>query len=238
MGRHSQNNRFGVATAICVLLGELEAFVIVIAAGHFKGSLGSMLVAGVIALMLGVVIGMLQWFMPYAILVLGIAKLFEQKKEVLDELGDENSVKFDPDGERKLHDYLTAINSTEARIGLLQRSAPYVPPEERPPEDAVVPPTRMSRAGRNVFSATVIAGAVLGAVIAAYNGVGVVEVGEGAEAAARNTGHLRMFLSSLIGAVLALPVGLLLALLCGRVEVVTDEEDGIDDARGSGSETA
>jgi hypothetical protein len=34
-------------------------------------------------------------------------------------------VTADPEGERKTHEYLTAITSTEARIGLLQRSQPW-----------------------------------------------------------------------------------------------------------------
>lgn len=45
-------------------------------------------------------------------------------------LSDDNTVTADPEGPRKLHEYLTAITSTEARIGLLQRSEPY--PGDKP----------------------------------------------------------------------------------------------------------
>ena len=224
-----------------MVIGVVEAFAIMISGRNLSASGSGMLVAIVITLMLGVMLGTLQWFMPYAVVVLGLAKLFEQRKEAIDALGDDNTVNSDPDGERKLHDYLTAISSTEARIGLLQRSAPYVPPEQRAPENARMPHSRLSKTGWSVLSATLVAGAISGAFIAAFKGVGFVDAGTGSEVVARNTGLLRLFISSLIGAVLSLPVGVIMALLFGRIEAAGTEAadtEEPDDAGRSGPETA
>ena len=64
------------------------------------------------------------------VLAMGALKLREQRRRDFHALGDDNTVVADPDGPRKLHEYLTAINSTEARIGLLQRSEPW--PGDKP----------------------------------------------------------------------------------------------------------
>jgi hypothetical protein len=63
------------------------------------------------------------------VLVRGLRKVIRQRNLDIHELDDENVVNFDPDGERKLHEYLTAITSTEARIGLIQTSEPWPGPE-------------------------------------------------------------------------------------------------------------
>lgn len=70
------------------------------------------------------------WFgvlciLPIGVIHLGIRKLRAQRQVETEALGDDNTVTADPDGPRKTHEYLTAITSVEARIGLLQRSEPW-----------------------------------------------------------------------------------------------------------------
>jgi len=61
----------------------------------------------------------------YYVLVAGMLKIRHQRKVEFEQLPDDNTVEDHPDGERKLHEYLTAITSTEARIGLIQTSQPW-----------------------------------------------------------------------------------------------------------------
>jgi hypothetical protein len=117
-----------------MVLGLIEAAVLMGVGKYFDGGGLKLALAALLWIGFGALLGMVQWFMPYAIIVLGLAKL-----------GDDNVVKSDPDGERKLHEYLTAIGSTEARIGLLQRSDPYIPPEHRAPEGVKPPRVTLSR---------------------------------------------------------------------------------------------
>lgn len=63
--------------------------------------------------------------LPWGVLHLGIRKMREQRLRDFHALGDENTVTADPEGARKTHEFITALASTEARIGLLQRSEPY-----------------------------------------------------------------------------------------------------------------
>jgi hypothetical protein len=70
--------------------------------------------------------------LPYGVVYLGWLKLRDQQDREVQALGDDNTVTADPEGPRKLHEYLTAITSMEARIGLLQRSEPY--PGDPPPQ--------------------------------------------------------------------------------------------------------
>lgn len=66
------------------------------------------------------------------VLVMSLLKSRAQRQREFEALGDDNTVVGDPDGPRKLHEYLSAVTSTEARIGLLQRSEPW--PGDAPPE--------------------------------------------------------------------------------------------------------
>lgn len=83
-----------------------------------------------IALFLALISIAITFAIPIAFIVLGARRL-QQRKAEFEALGDDNTVTADPEGERKTHEYLTAITSTEARIGLLQRSDPW--PGEKPP---------------------------------------------------------------------------------------------------------
>jgi hypothetical protein len=66
-------------------------------------------------------------FVAFCIFVFlaGREKIKRQQEVEINRLGDDNTVQYDPDGERKLHEYLTAVTSTEARIGLIQTSSPW-----------------------------------------------------------------------------------------------------------------
>lgn len=71
-------------------------------------------------------------------LLVALWRLRRRRTAEYEALGDENSVLDDPEGVRKTHEYLTAVTSMEARIGLLQRSQPYAgdqpPSPSRPAE--------------------------------------------------------------------------------------------------------
>jgi len=117
-----RNRRAVVALVICVGAGVLLSFPFA-----FGGTDSAVLdvVEIVVTLTGGALFGLFTFFFPYAIVYLGLRKLREQRQREFAALGDDNTVTADPEGERKTHEYLTAITSTEARIGLLQRSQPW-----------------------------------------------------------------------------------------------------------------
>ncbi len=78
------------------------------------------------------IVVMLCAIAPWLFVYLAWKKMQRQRREI-EALPDDNTVIGDPDGARKTHEYLTAITSTEARIGLLQRSDPW--PGDQPPAD-------------------------------------------------------------------------------------------------------
>jgi hypothetical protein len=224
MLRERQNKRFRAAITICTVLGLIEAALLMGVGGYFKGGMIALAVAILFWVLLGVLLGMVQWFFPYAIVVLGLTKIREQRREAIEALGIQNVVNSDPEGERKLHDYLTAITSTEARIGLLQRSDPYIPPEQRPPEGASRPRLKFSKPTWVGVWAYVIAGAVGGTFMVR---------GELPETIAT---PVKYVMASAIGATFGLLVGTMYALVFGRtIEVAVEEPN---DAGRSGSETA
>ena len=241
MSRRRETSRFRTAMVICLVIGELQAFFLAGVSGNLSESGLALVVSVFFTLLLGVILGVGACFFPFAIVVLGLQKLFEQRVEVLDELGSENVVHEDPDGERKLHEYLSAITSMEARIGLLQQSTPYIPPEERAPESAKSPRARLSRTGWGALMASMVAGAIAGAFYGASVGVGDAGAHGSDPAVTRNVDLLRMFVSTMAGAVLSTPVGMVLALVFGRVEEIEDEvseERKLGDDTGTGSPEA
>jgi len=214
MSRTASSARFSVAFTICIVLGLIEAALIVAASGHFRGGVVALVLGLLLWVGLGVILGALQLF-PYAFIVLGFAKLREQKRESLEALGDENKVRADPDGERKLHDYLTAITSTEARIGLLQRSTPWIPPEQRPLEGTTPLRTTLSKPGWGLVCACLAAGAAVGGAIGLRNGLGET-----------TTGFVLLIAAALFGMVLASPLGILLAVLMGLTQRENRDDAG------------
>lgn len=209
-----------------MVLGLIEAAFLMAIGDHFDAGGLELAFRILLLVCLGVMLGFLQWFLPYAVVILGISKIREQRREDLEALGDENVVHADPDGERKLHDYLTATTSLEARIGLLQRSDPYIPPEQRAPEDAKPPRAFLSKVGWNILSGTMIAGTLSGVLLGHLHGLGG-DANDG-------SGVLRLFAAAMAGAVLSAPFGLVAALLFGRITQVEEA----DDAGAGGPETA
>lgn len=156
------------------------------------------------------------------VLVMGLMKLREQRRHEMDELGDENVVMSHPDGERKLHDYLTAITSTEARIGLLQRSAPYIPPEKRPPSDATLPRATVPPAGRRMVGILLCGGAAMGLLLGWIHGVDATP-GRTTGWGFQPIGLARLALSGALGMLATLPLALLVAAFYAKVK---ERDDG------------
>jgi hypothetical protein len=115
MAIHRRTRRFLWLLALSCLLGLLF-----FAATSPRGVVETVIVF--VGSQLG---GFATVFLPYGIVYLGWRRLHDQRGAEFEALGDDNTVTADPEGPRKLHEYLTAITSTEARIGLLQRSEPY-----------------------------------------------------------------------------------------------------------------
>ena len=228
MSRESQTERFRVALAVCMVLGLVEAVLLMAVGDHFDVDGLELAFRLLLLVCFGVMLGFLQWFLPYAVVVLGIAKIREQRREDMEALGDENVVHADPEGERKLHDYLTAMTSLEARIGLVQRSDPYVPPDQRPPESAKPPRATLSKTGWGLLSGLTFSGLVAGIGLGHMHGLG----GGGENAA----GVAQLLGAGIAGVLLAAPFGLVAALLFGRITQVPDEEE--DDTGAGSSEAA
>lgn len=156
------------------------------------------------------------------VLLMGIDKLREQRQAELEALGDENVVLSDPNGERKLHDYLTAITSMEARIGMLQRSAPYIPPEHRPPADAKLPRSGLTRLGWQLVGATLTVGMLTGIALGWWHAV---DTAQGIDASAswwQPVGFARLLVCGAIGLVAALPLAGVAALFFMKTEIADD----------------
>jgi hypothetical protein len=223
MLREHQNRRAFAGLVVCFVV----AAVIVLAAGglHELRTNEGLNFAVAVSMLTAVTLVLAgAMFLPYGFIVLGWMRLQQDKLE-LASMPDDNVVGDPEAGERKLHDYLTAISSTEARIGLLQRSDPYIPPARRAPDGAKPPRVIMSKLGWNLISGTILAGGAAGVALGMYHGLGA-----GGE---YGLGFVQLSAASLVGMVLASPVGVTLALLFGRIEV-----EGRDDARSSGSEAA
>jgi hypothetical protein len=177
------------------------------------------------------------WFFPVYI-VIALMKLRDQKRFELEELGDANEVKDDPEGERKLHEYLTAITSTEARIGLLQRSEPWPGPELPQQKKSSGPTRRFTATTLVAMRACAILGFVAGICLAAVTNPSLAH--EEVSRAMHRAFLMRIGVSGVVGALLAAPLGWVVALLFGKTETVRQAEDAevADDARGSGPEAA
>jgi uncharacterized membrane protein len=112
-------------------IGLLVLVEVVVVLAFSTGSMGTRLLWALMGAVWTAAVGYVFLF----VLVAGIQKLVRQRKVEFHELEDENVVNYDPDGERKLHEYLTAITSTEARIGLIQTSEPWRGPKAADDDD-------------------------------------------------------------------------------------------------------
>ncbi|MCA8910421.1 MAG: hypothetical protein KDB82_01855 [Planctomycetes bacterium] len=227
MSRSARNKRSLVVLLGCLLVGSginlagggLAWIEEAADTGAWK-LLGIGLVVAVSCVLTGVMI-----FLPYGFVALGWMRLGDYRKHELADLDDSNTVGDPVAGERKYQEWLSAVNSPEAFLGMVPRSEDYVPPEHRPPPDAKLPRTRLSNAGWNAFGIVLLLGAIGGGVLGWWNGLG--DGGKHAQ------GVLQLVMAAIVGSVLVLPVAAVVALLFGRIE---QEED--DDAGAGGPETA
>lgn len=206
----------GVVLVAVLALWATTSFGYSVVIEPFGDGMVAQMVRAPVVLLAGLFTALFVWFFPIYV-VIGAMKLRDQRREEIDALGDDNVVNADPDGERKLHQYLTAMTSMEARIGMLQQPDPWVPRDQRPAESADRPPMRMSALGRGAFVAVVLAGVGIGLVAALSHAGG--------------NGVLRFLSMGAAGGVLALPLAAVFALILGKTERA-------DDARGRSSETA
>ena len=218
-------NRFVVGGVLTGCLWVITSLFYASTIDSFEGGFIAQMFWVVIVVYAGLCTVGVGWFFPVYVVV-GLMKLREQRREELDALGDENVVQGDPDGERKLHDYLTAVTSMEARIGLLQQPAPYIPPDERAPEGTKPPRAFLSKLGWNILSSTMIAGTLSGVMLGHLHGLG----GDASD----GSGVFRLFAAGMAGALLAAPFGLLAALLFGRITQVEQDEVAAETAEVSG----
>lgn len=217
-----------VGTVFTLLFGGLAAVLDAFDTGPFVG-LGWTGIVLVLSVLSGA-----SLFVPYGFIVLGWLKLGDYDRKALDALGDDNTVGDPEAGERKYQQWISAVNSPEAYLGLVPRSADYVPPEQRPPVDAKLPRSRLSRSAWRVLAVVMAIGAIAG--VGVGSTYGIVDANpEGP----RVVPVLRLFACSMIGAFLAAPIAVALALAFGRIEDHDPESESADDDTGTGgSETA
>lgn len=220
--KKSTQNRLRVGAALALVFWIISSTFYWFAIGPGSEGLGAFAVRVALVLLAGLSSVLVFWVFPIY-MVIALMKLRDQRRHAIEELGDDNVVLADPEGERKLHDYLTALTSLEARIGLVQQPDPWVPPEQRPPKDARPHRVRLSAMGWSVFWYTVAGGVTVGVVSAYAHGLGATSE--------KMAGLIQFVVAGLVGGVLALPLAAILALVFGKTE-------SKDDARGSSSETA
>jgi hypothetical protein len=220
MSRERQNRRASIGLLVCLLGGT----VVVMAGGGLDWLMDAATADAVSFALVGLILFVMCLmaaavvFIPYGFIALGWLKLQQQQSE-LAKLPDDNTVGDPVEGERKYQQWISSVNSTEAFLGMVPRSDPYVPPEQRPPADAKPPRVKLSTFGKACTLAIVVAGAAVGVVLLRM--------------ARPEAEPLQMFTATLVGVLFATPPGLVIGLMVGRVEI--EEED---DARGSDQQTA
>jgi hypothetical protein len=214
MNREPANRAAAIGLTICLALGALSVVFIGLLAGAIKvlerGNLieiGLMLLLGAL---LAVLLGAFTFFLPYGFLYFGIRRLRQMKGA---ELPDDNTVGDPEEGEKKFHQWLTAVNSFEAYIGMVPRSEPYVPPEKRTPADVKPSRALLGVAGMRVLMVFCAVGAIGGVVLGVINGADIARGDDEPQGFA----VLRLFLCSILGALAAVPAGFMVALLFARV---------------------
>lgn len=175
-----------------------------------------LLVATLMILGVSVFAGLCAFF-PLGLLLLGWLSIGKYEQKELAELPDDNTVGDPEVGERKYQQWLSGMNSTEAWLGMIPRSEPYVPPELRPPPDIKAPGARLSRRGWITLSTVTGCGAFLGTLALGSHTQG-------------SAGWIQMLTAAAVGAILSLPVGVVSALLFGRIEETQDESGRLDES--------
>jgi hypothetical protein len=155
-------------------------------------------------------------FFSVGFFALGWLRIGDSRKEA-GELPSDNTVGDPVEGERKLTQWLSAMQSTEAYIGMIPRSAPYVPPERRPPPGFKPPRARLTRAGWQILSVCLVSGFVAGAAVGWLHGVDAVP-GLEAHQGYQPVGLMRLLISGLLGTLAVLPVAIFVAAFFAEVK--------------------
>ena len=236
MLRPHEKKRLVVGLALTMMFWAIGSLFYLFSAGVPKNPpMLELLLYWVLAFLVGYFGVFFFWIFP-VFFVVAIMKLRDQKRFEFEELGDDNEVNADPEGQRKLHEYLTAINSTEARIGLLQRSEPWPGPESKlDGESPRRPILRFSKSTLSSVRLCVLLGFVAGVVL----GIATLLNPHDAElpTTLKRTLLMRVAVSGVLGAVFAAPLGWIVALLFGKTEPVEQMEES-HDAGAGGSEAA
>jgi hypothetical protein len=216
-----------IAMSLCLLLGLACSFLFYLGLGAFKADEILGLFGNVEASILFVCTALTMAFFVfvfYSVFALGWLRIRDRRGE-LEQFDDSNTVGDPESGERKLHDYLTAITSMEARIGLLQRSAPYVLPEKRPPPEMKPPRHRLTPRGRNLVGTALCLGALSGIALGMLNGIDTRDLPD-ATLGYQPVVLVRLAICAALGLVGALPIAVLVAAF--NVEVQEPRDAGAD----------
>ncbi len=218
MNQDRANQRFLLAASISLAIGIVVSLIFVGAAGKLSAladaSLSGLLISTLLFVSMAVVIAFFL-LAVYGVVVLGWLRIRDDAVEAND-FADDNTVGDPEAGERKLHDYLTAITSMEARIGLLQRSAPYTPPDKRPPPDAQPPRAGLTTNGRRLVGGVLALGVVVGVALGMMHSLELRELPEPANGF-RPVVLARLAMCGLLGLVAAMPVAVFLAAFHLRI---------------------
>ena len=218
MNRVRANKRVLIAASICLVIGMAPPIGFIAAEGGH-----SALLAGDLRALLAMVLFfvftsvVLAFFLlaVYGVVVLGWLRIRDEAGEA-NAFADDNTVGDPEAGERKLHDYLTAITSMEARIGMLQRSAPYTPPDQRLPADAQPPRASLTTQGRRLVGSVLVLGVVAGVALGLMHGIDLRELPEPAYGY-QPVMVARLAVCGLLGLVTAMPVAVFLAAFHLRI---------------------
>lgn len=221
-----------IGLSLCLLLGAAAVMFLFNGFSELREAWevgpAALLYAGLLYAMLSFGAGMLVFF-SVGFFALGWLRIGDSRKEA-GELPSDNTVGDPVAGERKLTDWLSAMQSTEAYIGMIPRSEPYVPPERRPPPGIKPPRARLTRTGWQILSACLVSGFVAGAAVGWLHGVDALE-GLEAHRGYQPVGVMRLLISGLLGTLAALPVAIFVAAFFAEVKER-------DDARADRPETA
>lgn len=152
--------------------------------------------------------------------------MIARMKPRAEDLPDDNTVGDPVEGERKLQQWLSAANSFENYIGMIPRSAPYVPPEQRPPADLKPVRVVLDVRGRQLWTAICVAGAAFGLVGAYFHGA---DLSRSPDDEAPGMQLIRLAFGGLLGILAAAVPGFFVALMFTRKRSErTDDDSGRD----------
>jgi hypothetical protein len=216
-----------IGLSLCLLLSTCVLLTI----GGATDTLSSVWQEGPVSLLLAILVMLVfvlvtaaLLFIPYGFFVLGWMRIGDSRRE-LSALPTDNTVGDPVEGERKLTQWLSAMQSTEAYIGMIPRSAPYVPPENRPPLDFKPPRARITAQGWRVFGSILTAGFIAGALVGWSHGIDTAQ-GTEISRAFQPVGVVRLLAAGLLGSLAAMPVAIF--VLAFYAEVREQDDAGAD----------